>query len=332
MKKHLSICIASCVMLLAGRGVNAEVSVKIKDISTIDGLKRNQVLGYGLVVGLQGTGDAKSPMTQASLRSILKSFGIEGDDLRSKNAAAVLVTAQLPPFVRIGDRVDVSVSSIGDAKSLEGGILVQSPLRGADNQIYVVAQGPLAVTKPATGRTVRTVASVGDGGIVEREIVPEVITDNSIFIVLKNWDYTVANDIIKAVGEKYPDAKPEMAANGKIRITLGANVPVAQFISDVQNIEITPTLPAIVVIDEKSGTIVTGGQVRVSESLISKEGITVEIANSEKKGSVALLKDASTVKDLVDSLNFIGVTTGDIIAILKGLKDAGALHAELIVK
>ncbi len=312
--------------------LNAEITVKVKDISFIDGLKENQIYGYGLVVGLQGSGDTKSEITKASLNNLLKSLGMEGQNTDSKNIAAVLLTAQLPPFVRIGDRIDVTVSSIGNAKSLEGGILMQSPLKGADNIIYAVAQGTLSVARGSRNRRgVKTVAVISDGALVEREIIPNVVSKNSIYIVLKNWDYSMASEIMKAISKKYPSANPEVI-NGKIKVNLIKNVDLPEFISAIQDIEIKPSFRARIVVNERDGTIVTGGTVKISEALVSKEGVTVEISGTYKKGTVSLLKESSTVKDLVDALNSIGTSTKDIISILKALKEAGALHAELIIK
>jgi flagellar P-ring protein precursor FlgI len=313
----------------------AEVKVKVKDIAYIDGLKENQVVGYGLVVGLQGTGDTKISITQDSLKNLLKNLGLEESELsKSRNVAAVVVTAQLPPFVRVGDRVDVTVSSIGDAKSLEGGFLVQSALKGADEQIYVVAQGPLGSSVPGkrAARPVKTVASAVRAGIVEKAIDAQFVTNNSLSLVLREWDFSVADEILKAVIEKYPQSNPELDQNGKIRLALPGDVKIAEFIAGVQDIEVTPDARAKVVINEKDGTIVTGGSVKLSEAMISKDGITVKVEGETKSVSAAMLKDSPSVKDLVDVLNAVGLTTTDVISILKALKDSGALHAELIIK
>lgn len=332
----------SAVVLLAAVAGRAEVSVKVKDISYIDGLKENQVFGYGLVVGLPGTGDTrKSPLTKSSLKNLLKNLGMEGDDITSANTAAVLVTGRLPAFVRVGDRIDVTVSSIGDAKSLEGGILVQSPLRGNDGAVYAVAQGTLSVPRIRNERrTVRTVAQIDGGAVVEREIYPEIVfrdkddkeDENKIFVVLREWDYTVGNSIIKAVANKYPESKPVMAPGGRIQVTLVKNISIPEFISTIENIEVAPAFRARVVVNERDGTIVTGGEVKISAALVSREGLTVEIKETGRKVSASEMKDSATVKELVDSLNATGATTADIISILKALEASGALHAELIVR
>lgn len=335
--KRPMILIQLILMILAPcirQSLRAEVTVKVKDLTFIDGLKENQVYGYGLVVGLQGTGDTKkSPITKSSLQNLLKNLGMEGDDVASANTAAVLVTATLPAFVRVGDRIDVEVSSIGDAKSLEGGILIQSPLRGGDGVVYAVAQGPLSVAKPrGERRMVRTVAQIAAGAVVERAIEPEIMSEGNIYLVLKDWDYAVADRIIKAIAAKYPESKPEMANGGRVRIGVVGEVPLSEFISSIENIEIEPSNKARVVVNERDGTIVTGGAVKISSAMVSRDGLTVEIKETGKKAHAAEVSDAATVKELVDALNAIGATTADIIAILKALEVSGALHAELIVR
>jgi len=276
--------------------------------------------------------------------------------ISTKNAAAVLLTASLPPFARPGDRVDVTVSSINNAKSLEGGILVQSPLRGADNLIYAVAQGPLS-TPGKTGKgivAVKTVGRIAGGALVERTVEPEYIyskekdkdktkdREKYIRLVLKTWDFPVANQVIKSVKELYPASEPALEAGGKILLRIPDNVALTEFISKIEDIEVTPNYGARVVINERDGTIVMGGEVKLSEVMVSREGITVKIEGKAtdqgqgdtggKIGTAVHMRESANVKDLVDTLNYIGASTKDTIAIIKALKDAGALHAELIVK
>jgi flagellar P-ring protein FlgI len=336
MKKALIYIIACCISLGMTRHVHAEIQVKVKDLVYIDGLKENQVLGFGLVVGLQGTGDSRLEITRASLRNVLKNLGLEDDELsKSKNVAAVLVTAKLPAFVSVGDRVDVTVSSIGDAKSLAGGVLIQAALKGADDQTYVVAQGELVINQQGSsrrGKVIKTVGTIARGGIVERAIESEFLQNNRISLILKDWDFAVADEIAKQIRAKYPQAKPTIQQNGKILVQVATNVPFSEFIAEIQNMEVTASTKARVVVNERDGTIVMGGAVKISEVLVSKDGITVRINNEREKVSAARIKDSTTVKDLVDSLNYIGLATPDLISILKALKDAGALHAELIVK
>jgi len=328
-----------CMMMLA-LAARAEVMVKLRDISYVDGLKENQLMGFGIVVGLPGTGDTRSALTKTSLRNLLKNMGIEGDDIGSKNTAAVMVTATLPAFARVGDRVDITVSSIGDAKSLEGGILVQSPLRGADDRVYVAAQGTLSMDGAGApgGRTktVKTVGSISGGGIVERESLPEYGADSAIQVVLENWDFTMASRIVKALNDAFPESKAAIAKGGKIKLVVPKETSVDEFIAKIEAIEVPASARARVVVDERSGTIVMGGAVRISEVVVSKEGMTVRIEKKDKGSagttSVAHIKDVATVKDLVDALGSIGASTRDIIAILKAMDEAKALHAELIIR
>lgn len=337
MKKKINVLCLILLLLITSafrQKLSAEISVKIRDIAYIDGIKENQVFGFGLVIGLQGSGDSKSSLVESSLKSLLKNIGIvEEGAYKSKNIAAVLLTAKLPAFSRVGDHVNVTVSSIGDAKSLEGGILIQSPLMGADGLTYIVAQGALSFpASKAGGRKIKTVATLINGGIIERSVEPDIVADNSISLVLKSWDYTTANNIIKSVSAKYTDANPEIIANGKIKIHISGNIGLAEYISTIENIEITPSYEARVVINEKDGTIVMGGDVKISEVVVSKEGMTVRIEKTGQNASAATFRESASVNDIVDSLNYIGASTQDIISILKAINDAGALHGNLIVK
>ncbi len=326
----------------------AELSVRVRDLSFIDGLKDNQIFGYGVVTGLSGTGDSKCPLSGESLQNFIRNMGIEPENFKSRNIAAVLITAKLDPFVRTGDKIDVTVSSIGDAKSLEGGILIQSPLCGANGRIYAAAQGRLEIPEPSqrnsrlsavkTSRPVKTVARVTGGGIVERDITPDIVSRNEvldkewIFLVLKDWDYGVADRIIKAVAEKYPQAEPAMTFSGKIQLTLPKDTPVQEFIDGVQQLEVTPADRPLVVINHQDGTVVAGGHVLVTEAFVSRAGMVLEIDGTGENRSAVQLEEATTIKDLVDTLNAAGAGTADIIAIMKALKDAGAIHAELIIQ
>lgn len=329
MKKQYTLFLTIIIIIFFVLPLFSEVPVKIKELVSIDGLKENQVYGYGLVIGLQGTGDSKVKLTQSSLSNVLKNLGLNDENINSKNIAAVLVTATLPAYVRLGDRIDVTVSSIGDAKSLENGLLLQSALKGADDMTYVVAQG--VVSTAGDKRKGATIGRIVSGGIVEREILPEIVKEGKIKFSLLNFDFSVAKEIKTAVEKKYPDSQPSIE-KGFIQCTVPQNISVVDFIADIENIEIVPVYSARVVINERTGTIVMGGDIRVSQAVISKQGVTITIEETRKKGSMYLLKDAATVKDLVDSLNYIGMSTQDIIAILKAMKQAGCLHAELIVQ
>jgi len=334
MKKFIAFIILFFSIFLFSLNLFSEIKVKIKDLSYVDGLKDNQIYGYGLVVGLPGTGDSKTPLAKSSLKSILKTLGLNIENFKSKNMAAVLLTGKLPAFVRVGDKIDITVSSIGDCKSLVGGVLIQSPLIGADNKIYVVVQGPLSSFSGKKRKgVVKTVAVIPQGGIIERNIIPNILKNNSFYVVLKEPDYTVASEILKVVLKKYPNSKPKLTDNGKIKISYSnKKISLAEFVSTILELEVKPGDRARVVIDERNGTIVTGGNVKISRAMVSKDGVVVEIGDDDKKVSSSYIKDSSTVKDLVDALNAIGAKTSDLISILKALKAAGSLHAELIIK
>jgi flagellar P-ring protein precursor FlgI len=316
----------------------AEVSVKIKNISFIDGYKPNQIYGYGLVVGLQGTGDSKSNLTRNSLKNLLSSMGLQDIAPVTKNTAAVIISATVPPNLRVGEKIDVYVASVGDAKSLAGGVLVQSSLKGGDGIVYAVAQGKIILPSGENQRTsIKTSGMIAGGGVVEKDIKPEFIfktADNKdcIYLVLSKWDYSSADKLIKALKEKLSNSEIGLGENGKISITIDDSIPLTEFIASIEDIEIVPEFKATVVVNEKDGTIVTGGNVTISDAMVSRKGMTIQIEHSNKKLSASFLKESATVKDLVDSLNAVGANTEDIISILKALKDSGALHADLIVK
>ena len=308
-----------------------EVNVKIKDLCYFDGMKENQLFGYGIVVGLQGTGDKNSPLLNSSLKNVLKTLGLDANKLKTKNSAAVIITVKLPSVVRVGDKLDVRVSSIGDAKSLVGGVLIQSPLRGADGKTYLVAQGPLSVSK-GSGKQIKTVAVVSNGGIIERGISQQIIKNNIMSMVLRNWDFTTAYAIQKAVNEKYPNIEIKIQENGKIELNLKNNKNVSQIISDIENIEVEASTKAVIIINEADGTVVSGGNVKLSKAMVSRGSLKIEIEDSDKIHYSSAIKDGATISDFVETMNAIGAKTEDIIAILKALKSSGALHAELVVR
>jgi len=329
--------ISAILILFISISAGTEVTVKIRDLCVIDGYKSNQVFGYGLVVGLQGTGDSKSNLTRTSMKNLLKSLGLQETNPMIKNSAAVILSATIPPNLRVGDRIDVHVSSIGDAKSLDGGILVQSPLKGADGVVYIVAQGRVSLPVTEDRRGVKTSGIVTAGGIAEREIKPEFLFKSAddkeyIYLVLMEWDYSTADKIIKQLRKKFSNSDIKAGENGRIMIQVPSEMPLTEFIASVENMEVVPDKKATVVINEKDGTIVTGGNVVISEAMISRRGMIIQIGESEKKVNSGYLNDTTTVKDLVESLNSVGAKTDDIISILKALKASGALHAELIIK
>jgi flagellar P-ring protein precursor FlgI len=353
---------------LSGMGF---VTSRIKDIATLQSARDNQLVGYGLVIGLQGSGDGlrNSPFTEQSVRAMLENLGIstEGGASRSTNVAAVIVTANMPPFVQSGARIDVSVSSLGDASSLAGGTLVMTPLRAPDGEIYAVAQGAVIVSGfSAQGQAetltqgVPTSGRVPNGAIVERQVPATFNSDAQLTLQLRNPDFSTAVRITDAIND-YAVSRfgKNVAAEQDARTVLiqrPQNISAARFYAELENIVVESDTPARVVIDERTGTIVIGQQVRISRVAISHGTLTVrvtemprvvqpepfsrgetavepftEIEVDQPDARVALL-DGPDLETLVSGLNRLGVKPDGIIAILQGIKSAGALQAELVLQ
>ncbi len=351
--------------LFASTGANA---VKIRDLSYIEGLRGNKLIGYGLVVGLNGSGDKQgTEFTIQSLTNMLRTNGIlvSPNDVKVKNVAAVMVTAELPPFPRTGMKVDVLVSSIGDATSLQGGTLLLTPIKGADGKVYAVAQGPLSIggfsAGGAGGEKVQknhlNVGKIPEGAIVEREIPYNFADSSKITFSLRNFDFTTTNKVALKINEFAGNAIafPEDAVNISVNIPGEYRSNLVQFVSLIENLDVTPEIPAKVVIDERTGTVVVGEDVRISTLAISHGNLTIEINSkfkisqpspfskngetivvpetktsiNEEKGNLILMEGGISIKELVRGLNAIGVTTRDLITIFQAIKAAGALHAAL---
>jgi flagellar P-ring protein precursor FlgI len=353
---------------LSGRGFTAS---RIKDVATLQSARDNQLVGYGLVIGVQGTGDGlrNSPFTEQSVRAMLENLGIStrGGASRSRNVAAVIVTANLPPFVQSGARIDVNVSSMGDATSLAGGTLVMTPLRAPDGEIYAVAQGSVIVSGfTAQGQAetltqgVPTSGRVPNGAIVERQVPASFSADTTLTLQLRNPDFSTAVRITDAINE-YAVSRfgKRLAAEQDARTVLinrPSNISSARFFAELENIVVESDAPARVVVDERTGTIVIGQQVRISRVAISHGALTVRITEmpqvvqpepfsrgetavepftaidaNQPDANVAML-DGPDLQTLVAGLNRLGVKPDGIIAILQGIKSAGALQAELVLQ
>ncbi|MCH8473760.1 MAG: flagellar basal body P-ring protein FlgI [Opitutales bacterium] len=366
-RPYTQFILALCGLLLAA-SVDAS---RIKDITTIAGQRDNQLVGYGLVVGLAGDGDSQqAEYTVQTIANMLERFGISVDpnDLRSRNVAAVMVTTDINSFVQPGSRIDVTVSSIGDADSLSGGILLQTPLLGADNNVYAVAQGSLLIGGFAvsggdggTGiqRNHPTVARMPRGAIVERGINSQTIKEGTITFLLDNPDYATATLMEEAVNRFFPGA-----AKAKSAQNLVVSIPEAfrggsetSFIASVEAIQVETDQTARVVIDERTGTIVATADVRLSPVAVSHGNITVSVATTpvisqpgafspgetveaelteievvEVEGGFSEIIGGPTLSDLTTALNSLGVSSRDMMVILQSIKSAGALHAELIIE
>ncbi len=365
-KKSLALCI---ILIISLSTINvaplcAAPLVRIKDIADIEGVRGNQLVGMGLVVGLSGTGD-KSPLAQRMIQNLVKKFGLNvtAADIKSKNVAVVTVTANLPPFVRPGQRIDVEVSSIGDAKSLRGGFLLQTPLKAANGKIYAVAQGPVivggfSVTGQAGGmqKNITTVGRIPGGAIVERDVPTEYIYNGRVRLILRTPDFTTANRIARTINKEFgPIANAVDAATVEVRIPPRYMSNPVTLLSKLEVLEVKPDVPAKVVVNERTGTIVMGENVRISTVAVAHGNLTVRVtetpqvsqpqpfsqgqtvvtprttvAAKEEKARIVEFKESATVGDVVKALNAVGATPQDIISILQAIKEAGALHAELV--
>jgi flagellar P-ring protein precursor FlgI len=350
--------------------LNSTGGSRIKDLIDVEGARDNQLNGYGLVVGLAGTGDSKIDSTLQSIANSLKNYGVNVPDiqkLKSGNVAAVMITSEIGPFVRPGSRIDVTVSSIGDAKSLQGGVLLQVPLQGADRTVYAVAQGAIAVggflggAGGAGGATVQknhpTVATIPNGAIVEREISSELVQNGSLNLMLREADYTSAARMAEAINRVFPNtAVAKDARTVNVIVPPEYNSYEVNFVASLGGIELEPDSAARVVINERTGVIVATSNVRVSKVAVSHGSLTISIANNlsasqpgafsggttailpstttsvnEQKGGFKLVEEAPTIERVAAALNALGVSTRDMMSIFQTMKRAGALQAELVL-
>lgn len=323
------------IVLLASQSYAA----RLKDIASIRGVRENQLIGYGLVVGLKGTGDSKAEFTSKSFARLLDKLGMKLDsqDVSSKNVAAVVVTATLPAFGKAGNPLDVTVNSIGDATSLAGGTLLQTPMRAGNDQIFAVAQGAISVL--GDGKELHsTVGQMPNGAIIERDVTSDFATRKMFRLTLHNPDFTTAARTIltinKELGGQYATAKD--SATIDIVTPFAFENRGVELLATIEAIEINPDQKARVVINEKTGTIVIGDKVRISKVAISHGSIALKVTDSKGKKTasddkITVLESGVSVGDLVQSLNKLGVSPKDLISILQSIKTAGALHGELEV-
>jgi flagellar P-ring protein precursor FlgI len=361
---------ALAVLVLVVLALPAMANPRIKDLVEIEGVRGNDLVGYGLVVGLSGTGDSirNSPFTEEALANLLERLGVNvsGEQFRPQNVAAVIVTATLPPFARAGGRVDVTVSAIGDADSLLGGTLVMTPLNAADGEIYAVAQGPiLAGGINARGEAaqtqlgVPTAGSIPGGARVEREIPFSFGDMPRVRLALREPDFSTAARIEKAINARLGRPVARMDDAGTVTLDLArAEAAPAALIARIENLQVRPATKARVVIDQRSGTIVLGADVRISRVAVAQGNLAIRVQETplavqpnpfaegesivvprtdiqideNDQNRMALVEKNVTLADLVDGLNALGVGPRDMIDILKAIKAAGALHAELVVQ
>ncbi len=326
----------SALVLLISKDVSA---ARLKDIASIRGVRENQLIGYGLVVGLKGTGDSGSQFTSKSFSRLIEKMGVpvEGKDLQSKNIAAVIVTATLPAFAKAGNPLDITINSIGDASSLVGGTLLQTPLRAGNDEVFAVGQGALSVT--GDGKDVHTTAGrIPNGAMIERDIQVDFASRKMYRMTLHNPDFTTAARTVltinKELGGQYATAKD--AGTVDIITPFSYENKGVELMATIEAIEINPDQKARVVINEKTGTIVIGEKVKISKVGLSHGSLTLKVSEDKNKKSkesaddkVTVLDTGANVGDLVQALNKLGVSPKDLISILQSVKAAGALHGEL---
>ncbi len=343
---------------------------RVKDIAQVDGSRDNQLVGYGIVVGLAGDGDSNAATTLRSIANVLQRHGltVDSSQLKAKNVAAVMITADIAAFLKPGSRIDVTVAAMGDAKSLQGGVLLQTPLVGADGRVYAVSQGPIAIggfsggAGGAGGATVQknhpTVGVISNGAIVEREIPAVVVRDGVLTFQLHNPDFTSAARMADAINLAYPGS-----ASARDAVSVDVKLPAAYagrdvaFLADVGALEVTPDTLARIVINERTGTIVATSTVRLSQVAISHGALTITVSSNlgvsqpnsfnnsgqtvvvpstqtevtETKGGFSVVNEAPSIDRLASALNALGVSTREMMAIFQTLKRSGALQAELII-
>jgi flagellar P-ring protein precursor FlgI len=328
--------VIACVLSLVS---SLSFAARLKDIASIRGVRENQLIGYGLVIGLKGTGDSNSQFTSKSFARLIEKMGvqIEGRDLQSKNIAAVIVTATLPAFAKAGNPLDITVNSIGDASSLVGGTLLQTPLRAGNDEVFAVGQGSLSVL--GDGKDVHTTAGrVPNGAMIERDIQADFASRKMYRMTLHNPDFTTAARTVltinKELGGQYATAKDGGTVD--IITPFSYENKGVELMATIEAIEINPDQKARVVINEKSGTIVIGEKVKISKVGLSHGNLTLKVSDDKNKKSkesaddkVTVLEAGANVGDLVQALNKLGVTPKDLISILQSVKAAGALHGEL---
>jgi flagellar P-ring protein FlgI len=365
-RKRCGAAMAAIMAIVAG-AVPAGAGSRIKDLVNIEGVRENQLIGYGLVVGLNRTGDFLNniPFTKQSLQAMLERLGvnIRGQTINTGNVAAVMVTANLPAFGTQGTPIDVTVSALGDAKSLQGGTLLVTPLLGADGNVYAVAQGSIAISgfqaEGEAAKIVRGVPTVGritNGAIIEREIEFQLNRLNTVKLALRNPDFTTAKRIAAAINDFIgaPTAEPLDPSTVEIGIPHKYQGNVIALLTEIEQLQVVPDLGARIIIDERSGVIVMGREVRVSTVAVAQGNLTVTISETpqvsqpppmsrgqtrvvprtrvgvqEDGKKLAMVSEGVSLQQVVDGLNALGIGPRDLIAILQAIKAAGAIQADI---
>jgi flagellar P-ring protein precursor FlgI len=366
MKSAVSAIIAVILVVLT---TNAD-AIRIKDLASFEGIRDNQLMGYGLVVGLNSSGDSDQTKFQIqSVMNMLERMGITTslkDNIKTKNVAAVMVTANLPPFAKQGNRLDVLVSSLGDAKSIAGGTLIMAPLKGADNQVYAVAQGSILTNSFAFGgqgataqKNHPTAGRIPNGALVERELPNTLVGKSVINLNLHEADFTTASRIIAVVNDKFKGPVATSKDPGSVTLTIPESYAnrAVEFVAALERLEVKPDVQAKVVLNERTGTVVMGESVRMSTVAVTHGSLTLVIKETpqvsqpaplsktgetkvvpetdlkvaEESRQLMVMPEGASIGDVVRALNLLGVTPRDMISIIQAVKSAGALQAELSI-
>lgn len=309
---------------------------RVKDLTTVKGVRDNPLIGYGLVIGLNGSGDGGGEITNTSLKKMFQTLGLNTQkEISSKNVAAVIVTAKLPAFGRVGQKMDVTVSSIGDASSLAGGTLLVTPMKGGDGNIYAVASGPLSIGGLKKGAKLATTGRIPDGAIVERELELSFNDKKSLRLSLNQPDFTTAARIEKILNQELGGKYATAADSGTIDLIIPTQYEkkVVELLALVENFKVIADVHARIVINERTGTLVAGGDITLRKVALSHGDLVLEVKGGEnasgKPQAVHLIEKATTLNDLVKALNAVGTTPDDLISIFQALKQNGALVAEI---
>jgi flagellar P-ring protein precursor FlgI len=367
-QRILAQALASGLLLLLALPASVSgAGIRLRDLVMVAGARDNQLVGYGLVAGLANDGDKDQIYTKQTVANMLLRYGINvpATTLSSKNVAVVMVTADIPPFLKNGARIDVTVASMGDAKSLTGGVLLQTPLLGADGKVYAVAQGPLVLGGFAAGdggasvtKNHPTTAQIVNGALVEREIPMQFVLDHSVELLLRDPSFNSAAAMAAAINEVFTNSAHALdSTTVKVQMPAGAEMAPVDFIARLNLIEMTPDTPARIIINERTGTIVATAAIHISSCAVASGNITINVAQTmdvsqpnplsngtttvtprtstsvtENKSSLVPFQEMPTVEKVAAALNALGATPRDMMSIFEAMKQAGALQAELITR
>ena len=369
-KKHLAATLALLLTLLGPISILQADGVRVRDLVMIAGARDNQLVGYGLVAGLAGDGDKDQTYTKQSVANMLMRYGLNvpASTMSSKNVAVVMVTADIGPFIKNGARIDVTVASMGDAKSLTGGVLLQTPLIGADGKVYAVAQGPLSIggfsagDGGAGGATVTknppTTGQIVTGALVEKEIPTQFVHDNMVELLLRDPSFNSASRMAIAINQVFTNSAHAVdSSTVQVEMPSAAAGQAVDFIARLEQVELTPDIPARIIINERTGTIVATAAIHISSCAVASGNITINVASSqdvsqpnafgggttavtkrtstqvtENKSLLVPLPELPTVEKVATALSALGATPRDMMAIFQAMKQAGALQAELIIR